>query len=557
MKGLLAVTLIALGVAAAPAGPPVFTDVTTAAGIKFRHVNGATGKKFLPETLGSGCAFLDYDNDGWQDILLINSTHIPSQPGPTGYPALYHNNKNGTFTDVTREAGLAVEMYGMGVAAADYDNDGNVDIYITALGQNRLFKNAGGGKFKDVSAAAGVAHDGFSTSAMWFDYDRDGQLDLFVTDYVEWTAATDLFCSLDGKSKSYCTPESYKGRSPTLYHNRGNGTFEDVTKKAGLLDPASKALGIALIDEDEDGWPDIFVANDTQPNRLYRNRRDGTFQDVGMTAGVAFNEAGVARAGMGVDAADIDGTGRQSLVIGNFSNEMMSLYVNDGKGLFIDEAPSSGLGRASLLTLTFACFFFDYDLDGRLDIFGANGHVADDINTVQPKITYAQPAHLFRNAGKRRFEEATPKAGPALQQRVVARGAAYADFDNDGDLDLLITANNGPARLLRNDGGNRAKMLRVKAVGSTSNRDAIGTKVKITAADGSMLRGMVKTGSSYCSQSELTLTFGLGSADAVKAIEITWPNGKVETLPRAAANQTITVQEGKGIITRAPVRQTS
>jgi len=557
MKGLLAVTLIALGVAAAPAGPPVFTDVTTAAGIKFRHVNGATGKKFLPETLGSGCAFLDYDNDGWQDILLINSTHIPSQPGPTGYPALYHNNKNGTFTDVTREAGLAVEMYGMGVAAADYDNDGNVDIYITALGQNRLFKNAGGGKFKDVSAAAGVAHDGFSTSAMWFDYDRDGHLDLFVTDYVEWTAATDLFCSLDGKSKSYCTPESYKGRSPTLYHNRGNGTFEDVTKKAGLLDPASKALGIALIDEDEDGWPDIFVANDTQPNRLYRNRRDGTFQDVGMTAGVAFNEAGVARAGMGVDAGDIDGTGRQSLVIGNFSNEMMSLYVNDGKGLFIDEAPSSGLGRASLLTLTFACFFFDYDLDGRLDIFGANGHVADDINTVQPKITYAQPAHLFRNAGKRRFEEATPKAGPALQQRVVARGAAYADFDNDGDLDLLITANNGPARLLRNDGGNRAKMLRVKAVGSTSNRDAIGTKLKITAADGSMLRGMVKTGSSYCSQSELTLTFGLGSADAVKAIEITWPNGKVETLPGAAANQTITVQEGKGIIARAPVRQAS
>jgi hypothetical protein len=557
MKPLVAVTLIALGLAAAPAGPPVFTDATAAAGIKFRHVNGAFGKKFLPETLGSGCAFLDYDNDGWQDILLINSTRFPSQPGTAAYPALYHNNKNGTFTDVTREAGLAVEMYGMGVAAADFDNDGNVDIYITALGQNRLFRNLGGGKFKDVSAGAGVAHEGFSTSAMWFDYDRDGQLDLFVTDYVEWTAAADLFCSLDGKSKSYCTPESYKGRSPTLYHNRGNGTFEDVTKKAGLLDPASKALGIALIDVDEDGWPDIFVANDTQPNRLYRNHRDGTFQDMGMTAGVAFNEAGVARAGMGVDAADIDGSGRQSLVIGNFSNEMMALYVNDGKGLFIDEAPSSGLGRASLLTLTFACFFFDYDLDGRPDIFAANGHVADDINNVQPKITYAEPAHLFRNAGKRRFEEVTAKSGAALQQRVVARGAAYADYDNDGDLDLLIATNNGPARLLRNDGGNRAKMLRIKAVGSTSNRDAIGTKVKITAADGSMLRGMVKTGSSYCSQSELPLTFGLGVADAVKAIEITWPNGKVETLPGTAANQTITVQEGKGIIARTPIRQTS
>jgi len=445
----------------------------------------------------------------------------------------------------------------MGVAAADYDNDGNVDIYVTALGQNRLFRNQGGGKFKDVSAAAGVAHEGFSTGAMWLDYDRDGHLDLFVADYVEWTAANDLFCSLDGKSKSYCTPESYKGRSPTLYHNRGNGTFEDVTKKAGLLDPASKALGVALIDVDDDGWPDIFVANDTQPNRLYRNRRDGTFQDMGMTAGVAFNEAGVARAGMGVDAADIDGSGRQTLVIGNFSNEMMSLYVNDGKGLFIDEAPSSGIGRASLLTLTFACFFFDYDLDGLPDIFAANGHVADDINTVQPKITYAQPAHLFRNAGKRRFEEVTAKSGTALQQRVVARGAAYADIDNDGDLDLLVTTNNGPARLLRNDGGNRSKMLRMKLIGSTSNRDAIGTKVKITAADGSILRGMVKTGSSYCSQSELTLTFGLGSAAAVKAIEVTWPNGKVETLSGADASQTITVQEGKGIIARAPVRQTS
>ena len=557
MKALLATTLIALGLSAAPASPPVFTDVTAASGIKFRHVNGAFGKKFLPETLGSGCAFLDYDNDGWQDILLINSTHFPSQAGAAGYPALYHNNKNGTFTDVTREAGLAVEMYGMGVAAADYDNDGNVDIYVTALGQNRLFRNQGGGKFKDVSAAAGVAHEGFSTGAMWLDYDRDGHLDLFVADYVDWTAANDLFCSLDGKSKSYCTPESYKGRSPTLYHNRGNGTFEDVTKKAGLLDPASKALGVALIDVDDDGWPDIFVANDTQPNRLYRNRRDGTFQDMGMTAGVAFNEAGVARAGMGVDAADIDGSGRQTLVIGNFSNEMMSLYVNDGKGLFIDEAPSSGIGRASLLTLTFACFFFDYDLDGLPDIFAANGHVADDINTVQPKITYAQPAHLFRNAGKRRFEEVTAKSGTALQQRVVARGAAYADIDNDGDLDLLVTTNNGPARLLRNDGGNRSKMLRMKLIGSTSNRDAIGTKVKITAADGSILRGMVKTGSSYCSQSELTLTFGLGSAAAVKAIEVTWPNGKVETLSGADASQTITVQEGKGIIARAPVRQTS
>ena len=559
MKWAVGAALVAVGYLAAPpsASLPTFADVTAAAGIKFTHTNGAFGKKFLPETLGSGCAFLDYDNDGWQDILLINSKHWPDRPGAPSYPALYHNNKDGTFTDVTRQAGLAVEMYGLGVAAADYDNDGNVDIYITALGANHLFRNMGGGKFKDVTAAAGVGHEGFSTSAMWFDYDRDGQLDLFVSDYVEWSQPTDLFCSLDGKSKSYCTPESYKGRSPTLYHNRGNGTFEDVTRKANLYDPTSKGLGIALLDVDDDGWPDVFVANDTQPNRLYRNKRDGTFEDIGMTAGVAFNEAGVARAGMGVDAADFDGSGRQSLVIGNFSNEMMSLYVNDGKGLFVDEAPASGIGRASLLTLTFGCFFFDFDLDGRPDIFAANGHVSDDINTVQPKITYAQPAHLFRNLGGRKFEEVTAKTGAALQQRVVARGAAFGDFDNDGDLDLLVTANNGPARLLRNDGGNRRNMLRVKAVGSTSNRDAIGTKIKVTLADGGVLRQVVKTGSSYASQNELPVTFGLGTAAGVKEIEATWPNGRVEKIPGTTANQTITIQEGKGIVRAAPVRRSS
>ena len=553
------VVLAALGAGALlhAVAEPQFTDVTAAAGIRFRHNSGAAGKKFLPETLGSGTAFIDIDNDGWQDILFVNSRNWPGRPGPPSYPALYKNNRNGTFTDVTRQAGLDVEMYGLGVTAADYDNDGREDIYITGLGPNRLFKNAGNGKFVDVTARAGVGDPGFSTSAVWFDYDRDGALDLFVANYVQWTPESDRFCTLDGKSKSYCTPESYKGQSPTLYHNRGNGTFEDVTRKAGLFDPTSKSLGVALIDYDNDGNLDLFVANDTQPNRLYRNSGKGTFKDVATSAGVAFNEAGVPRAGMGVDAADYDGSGRQSLVIGNFSNEMIALYANEGTGLFIDEAPSSTIGKASLLTLTFSCFFFDFDLDGLLDIFAANGHVADDISKVQPRIAYAEPAHLFRNAGKKKFEEATSRAGDALRQPVVARGAAYGDYDNDDDLDLLITANNGPARLLRNDGGNRNHSVRVRAIGSTSNRNAIGARVRVVLDDGSSAWGMVKTGSSYCSQSELPVTIGLGGRTAIRSVEVTWPRGRKETVTGVRADEAVTIEEGKGIVSRTPFRRSA
>jgi hypothetical protein len=388
---------------------------------------------------------------------------------------------------------------------------------------------------------------------MWFDYDRDGRLDLFVANYVEWAAEKDLFCTLDGKTKSYCTPESYKGQSSTLFRNKGNGTFENVTKQAGLLDPTSKALGVALIDYNADNLPDLFVANDTQPNRLYQNKGNGTFVDVGMAAGVAFNEAGVARAGMGVDAADYDGSGRPSLVIGNFSNEMMALYSNEGNGLFIDEAPTSTIGKVSLLTLTFACFFFDVDLDGLLDILAVNGHVADDISAVQPKVTYAQSPNLFRNRGARKFDAITSAAGAAFQKAVVGRGAAYGDYDLDGDLDLIVTANNGPARLLRNDGGNRNAMLRVTVVGTTSNRDGIGARVRATLENGSKPWRVVKTGSSYLSQNELPLTFGLGSAKKVAALEVTWPTGRVEALPGVAGNQAITILEGKGIVKAVPI----
>jgi len=538
--------------AGASASASVFADATGAAGIHFRHTNGAFGKKYLPETMGSGVAFFDADGDGFVDLFFVNSTSWPGHPGPPSRQALYRNNRDGTFTDVTAQSGLGVEMYGLGVAAGDYDNDGRTDLFVTGLNGNRLFHNAGGGRFVDVTARAGVASPAFSTSAAWLDYDRDGRLDLFVANYVEWSIAADLVCTLDGKTKSYCTPESYKGRSPVLFHNRGDGTFEDATRAAGLYDPASKALGVALLDYDGDGWIDLVVANDTQPNRLYRNRRNGTFADVGTTAGIAFNEAGVARAGMGVDAGDDTGSGRASIVIGNFANEMMALYTPDASGLFIDEAPRSAVGRRSLLTLTFGCFFFDYDLDGWLDIFAANGHVADDIERVQKRVTYAQPPHLFRNQGRGRFEEATAAAGGALAQPMVARGAAYGDVDLDGDLDVVVTTNNGPAKLFRNDtAGNHA--LRVTVRGRESNRDAIGARVTVKLADGTSQWRMVKSGSSYLSQSELPLTFGLGAADAVRSIDVSWPNGRSETLPGVAGDQRITIEEGRGMVDRQPL----
>jgi hypothetical protein len=541
---------------ARPAGPIEFRDMTKQAGILFKHNSGAFGKKYLPETMGSGVCVLDYDNDGWQDILFVNSMDWPGHKGAAkSYPALYHNNKDGTFTDVTREAGLAMESYGLGCAVADYDNDGFEDIYITTVGSNHLFHNLGNGKFADVTVKAGVADPGFSTSAVWFDYDNDGKLDLFVTHYIDWSIAKDQYCTLDNKNKSYCTPQTYKGESSTLFHNRGDGTFENVTKRAGLHDPTSKSLGVAMLDYDNDGWMDLFVANDTEPNKLYHNNHNGTFTDVAVQVGVAFSESGRVRAGMGVDAGDYDGSGWQSLVIGNFTNESMSLYRNDGSGLFVDEEISSGIRQMSLQALTFGCFFFDYDLDGRLDIFAANGHVSDDISVVQPTLKYAQPAILFHNSGNRKFEDASAKVGPAMQQPVVGRGAAYLDYDNDGDLDLVITANNGPARLLRNENGNQNDMLRVKLVGTRSNRDGIGARVTVTTSSGTRLFRMVKTGSSYASQSELPLTFGLGTPQAGRTVglEIVWPSGQKDSLSKIGANQLITVKEGSGIISARPI----
>lgn len=542
-------------VVARPSGPIRFTDVTAQAGIHFKHNSGAFGQKYLPETMGSGVCVLDYDNDGWQDILLVNSNDWPGHGSGKPYSALYHNEHNGTFKDVTQEAGLAVPMYGLGCAVADYDNDDRDDIYITALDGNHLFHNEGNGKFVDVTRKAGVRDGGFSTGAVWFDYDNDGRLDLFVSHYVDWSIATDQTCALDGKHKSYCTPELYKGQSATLFHNLGNGRFEDVTRKAGLYDPSSKSLGVALIDFDDDGWLDLFVANDTQPNKLYRNNHNGTFTESALSAGVAYSDAGKARAGMGVDVADYDLSGRPGFIIGNFANESLALYRNEGSGLFTDQSVASGIASPSATSLTFSTFFFDYDLDGLPDIFAANGHVADDVSVIQPTIHYAQPLLLFHNRGAGKFDDMSHRAGSALDQAIVARGAAYGDFDNDGDLDVIVSTSNGTAKLLRNDNGNQNDMLRIKAIGTRSNHDAIGAKVTVVLENGVRLKQMVKDGSSYLSQSELPLTFGLGrpGAHKIASLQIAWPSGKKESFENIKPDQMLTIQEGKGIVSSLPI----
>lgn len=543
----LSAILIAGVFAPLAAAPGVqFTDVTAEAGIKFVHNSGRAGKKWLPETMGSGCAFFDADGDGWLDIILINGRDWTPR-GRKSLLALYRNNRNGTFTDVTAVSGLAIEVYGMGVAAGDYDNDGRNDLYITALEGDRLFRNLGGFKFQDATAQSGIRNADFGTSAAWLDYDRDGKLDLFVANYVKWTSKGDLWCSLDGATKSYCTPESYKGTSSKLYRNLGGGRFEDASARAGVVNPTSKSLGVAVLDYNGDGWPDLFVANDTQPNKLYRNNRDGTFAEEGMAAGVAFGEDGAARGAMGVDAADYDRSGRPHLLVGNFSNQMLGLYHNEGNGLFVDEAPRSAVGKASLLSLAFGVFFFDYDLDGLADLFAANGHIEEEIGRVQPKIQFRQPPLLFHNLGKGRFEEVGSGAGQSFKRPIVARGAAYGDYDRDGDLDLLISTNHGPAYLFRNDGGNRNNWLCVKAVGAKANRSGIGAVLRVESASGGQWQA-VHSGSSYCSQSDLALTFGLGRDPIVTTLEVTWPGGAKERFTKIKPNQFLTVVEGKGIV---------
>jgi enediyne biosynthesis protein E4 len=536
---------------AATNSPIRLADVTQQAGISFIHNSGAFGKKYLPETLGPGCAFFDYDNDGWLDILLLNGTNWPGHPGPHSTMKLYRNNRNGTFTDVTHEAALDAELYGIGVTIGDYDNDGFADIYVTTYGQNRLFHNNGKGAFTDVTKAAGLdGYSSLSTSALWFDYDRDGHLDLLVANYVQWSPQTDIYCSLDGQTKAYCTPEAYPGTTCWLFHNRGDGTFEDVTGKAGLNDPTSKSLGLTMLDYDRDGWPDIFIANDTQPNKLYRNNHDGTFSETAVSAGVAFSEDGVARAGMGADSADIDNSGLPSLVVTNFSEQMVGLYRNEGHGFFIDEAPHTAVGQSTRLTLGFGCFFFDVDMDGLVDLLVANGHIDSTISHVNSSIAYAESPRLFHNEGHERFHDIAPLVGKSFAAPKVARGAAYGDFDNDGFLDVLLTTNGGPAHLYRNETGG-SHSIRFRTVGVRSNRDGIGSNVRIWTPDG-MRWLMVKSGSSYLSSSEHAVTFGLGSFTKIERAVIEWPSGERQEIGALDAGRSYTVEEGKGVIADDP-----
>ena len=535
--------------AAGQRGPLDFqlVDVTSRAGITFRHNTGAYGGKLLPETLGSGCAFFDYDADGWQDILLVNSTDWPGHVRHRSTMRLYRNNRDGTFSDVTKAAGLDLEMYGMGVAVGDYDNDGFPDIFISCVGQNRLFHNNRNGKFVDVTRRSGLqGRQAFSTSALWFDYDRDGLLDLFVCNYVNWSPEHDVFCSLDGKHKSYCTPEAYRGETCWLFHNRGDGTFEDVTATSGVFDTSSKSLGAAMFDYDRDGWPDLLVANDTQPNKLYRNLRNGKFKEVAIEAGLAFSSDGKARAGMGVDTGDIDNSGATSVAITNFDNEMVGLYKAGPSGTYDDVSMAAGVGAASKNTLGFGCAFVDLNLDGLLDLVVANGHIDETVRNIRGNVGYAQPPHLFINQGGGKFQDLAAEAGASFAEPKVGRGLAFADFDRDGDPDLLMTTNNGPAYLYRNDARQKRNAIQFHLRGTKSNRDAIGAIVRIFYQGQSQSR-LVRGGSSYLSQSELPVTFGLGAENQIERAVIEWPSGTSEEHKKLSAGKCYEATETKGI----------
>ena len=528
-----------------------FTDVTHVSGINFQHFTGATGDRYMPETMGAGCAFLDYDADGNLDILLANGTAWTLTEA-TDTPRLYRNTGNGQFVDVTVAAKLNVPMYGMGITVADYDNDADADIYFTNVGVNRLFRNNGDQTFSDVTEFAGVGGTSWSTSAVFFDADNDGWLDLFVCNYVEWTPKTDVPCTVNStvdnkRYRTYCTPTVYTGQSCRFYHNQGNGKFVNLTSQAGLYNPIGKSLGVTLLDYNHDGWLDLAVANDTEPNFLYRNNGDGTFTDEALVMGIAFSETGKARGSMGIDAADVYNSGGTAIAIGNFSNEKTAFfYAELDDPYFTDRADRVQVGSISHRSLTFGVLFFDCDLDGALDLFCVNGHIEPEVLRYQQHIPYAQLPSLFRNQKDGTFRDIREHAG--IVRAGVGRGCAYGDYDNDGDLDLLVS-NNGvkgeysSAWLLRNDTEPRSNYLRVKTIGVRSNRDGIGAKVRVTSGD-TVQYQMVRTGSSYCSQSEMALTFGLGKNDTVAMLEIQWLSGEVDRYVNLNANRIIEVIEG-------------
>ena len=530
-----------------------FTDITELSGIDFSHENGAVGDKWMPETMGSGCALFDYDEDGDLDALLVNGQRWDGK-GDTR-TRLYENGGKADFTDVTERVGLDVNVYGMGANVADYDADGDLDVYVTALGPNALLRNDAG-RFVDVAKQAGVSgerwlddqgrsNDEWSTSAVWFDVDGDGWLDLLVTNYIRWSIETDIYTSLDGNNKSYATPQQYPGSTPRLYRNQGDGTFVEITEEAGLLLPAGKSMGVAMTDFEGNGLIDIVVTNDTQPNFLLQNLGDGRFAERGLMAGIGYDDTGRARAGMGVDIASVENDGVQSIAIGNFSREALSLYRQTGE-VFVDAAGKAKLVQSTLPTLTFGLRFLDADFDGYQDLILANGHIEPEINSVQKEITYQQTSQLFWNSGSGRMVDISEDSGPFFLEKIVARGLSAGDVDGDGDLDVLMTTNGGRAYLLRNDGPT-GKAIAIKLRSQGGNKRAIGALVSVTSRERTQTQ-MVRTGSSYLSHSPLELTFGVGQVERVERIEIRWPDGTQESIEDVATSQRYQITQGEGVV---------
>jgi hypothetical protein len=543
--------------------PVQFVEVTQQAGIRFVHENGARGALHLPETMGAGCAFIDADGDGWLDIFLVNSKPIPTDPQPPTPPsqppptlALYRNNQNGTFTDVTAGSGLDVSVYGMGCAVGDYDNDGRDDILVTTCREgHRLFHNEGQGKFKDATPDVFKRDANWGASAAWVDYDNDGWLDLFVCNYVPYHWNDDARCNQAEGYLSYCNPRYFPPETCSLYHNEGNGTFRDVSVSTGITRATAKALGVCLLDYDDDGWMDIAVASDTTRNLLFHNLRNGKFEEVALSLGIAFAADGKTRAGMGIDAADIANDGRLALLISNFSEEGLSLFHQDQpQSMFTDVSHVSGVWQASYNLLGFGLFFFDYDNDGWSDALVVNGHIQPRVQDYTPQTSYAERKLLFRNTGRGRFDEVGPSAGKPFSVRRVSRGAAFGDYDNDGDLDVLVSNNGQPAELLRNEGTTGNHWIEIELRGGkgkegqpkrSSNRNGIGAKVTVTAG-GKTQTQWLRSGSSYCSQSALRLHFGLGNAPSVEDVRVRWSSGREETFTVSKVNQRVRLVEGTG-----------
>jgi hypothetical protein len=531
----------------APARAPArFVDTTRQAGIHFRHTSGRSHRNFLAETMGSGCAFLDYDGDGRLDLFLVNSTRLPgSLDKRPHFSALYRNEGGGRFKDVTRQAGLQIDCYGMGVAIADYDNDGDPDLLLTAFGGPHLFRNDHG-RFTEVTRQAGLTGPAWGTSAAWFDYDRDGSLDLFICNYLRWSPESNKICGEKGLRYA-CPPSYYPSTASILYHNNGNGTFTDVTRRAKVDTANGKALGVVVWDLDDDGWPDFAVANDSQPNWLFRNNRDGTFSEVGVEAGVAYGSQGRQRSGMGIDTGDYDLTGREALVVGNLSGEGLAFYrPTDAVGQYTDAAEAVGLFQAGLPFTTFGARFVDYDLDGYPDLITANGHVIEEVAANAGTFRYEQRMQLFHNepgaAGQRQFRDQTAAAGPALNQPRSGRGLAVGDYDGDGDPDLLVSCNNGEPVLLQNEGLPCGNWLAVKLVRSGLNREGIGSRIRVTA--GGMTRtGWIRSGGSYGSEDERVARFGLGELSHTDRVEVRWPDGKVTQEIAVPANRVLVIRE--------------